>query len=528
MSKSSAVIQQYFVQQQTFISTTNHPCTFTSRMYTLRSQKESSRFSVMAFSTLPSHKIVPMPSLSPTMESGSIAKWNIKEGDRFDAGASLCDVETDKATVSFDATDEGYLAKILVGSGDIKVGQPLMITVDEAADVAAFKDFQMNASTIQTESPSLPKSAPTTPSVSAASVPKRSDEYSLPSTDTNKIFASPLARKLIRESNTSLEQVHAAVGGQGSGSRGRITADDVHKASSMPKPVAQKVSSAAAVPPATSSQHQEVPRPPQPVSLPAASTTSVFTDFQVNEVSKQLAAQYANAKQTVPHYYVSVEINVGELLKIRQQFNANLTKDKKGAKASNDEVKGLAVLDFLVKAAAVATQQVPDINASWMDTFVRRYEQVDINVVMGGGSFVAAPVVKNVCAKGLSSISDELNNLQNALFSEDLEKVQSILSNDVKMAHGTFSIHNLGVYGVKSAAPIILPSQAGALALGAIIDTVVPRTKPSGAENEADWEVAPIMVATLSVDHRVVDGAVAAQWLSAFKQLAENPLNLLL
>lgn len=293
------------------------------------------------------------------MESGSIAKWNVKEGDRFEPGVSLCDVETDKATVSFDATDEGYLAKILVGSGDIKVGQPLIVTVDEASDVAAFKDFKLEGLTVSSGVPKSPP--PAAPSVASIAAPAATNVQSTTTTESHsKIFASPLARKLIRESNTSLQLVQQAIGGHGSGPRGRITADDVLKAATLPKPVAvvpTTTPTAATVDTTTSSQGATKASPS--VTKSTISTAGVYTDFQVNEISKQLAAQYVHAKQSVPHYYVSVEINVGELLKLRQRFNSNLSKDKKGAKAANDDASnGLSVLDFLVKAAAVATQQV--------------------------------------------------------------------------------------------------------------------------------------------------------------------------
>jgi len=486
-----------------------------------------SNLAVVSFSNLPSHKIVPMPSLSPTMESGSIAKWNIKEGERFEAGMSLCDVETDKATVSFDATDEGYLAKILVGSGDIKVGQPLMITVDEAADLASFKDFKLS-STSKSE-PILPSSQVVPPpSVPLSSVPLSEVVIQSKSSSNDRIFASPLAKKLIRETDSTLQLVKSVVG-NGSGSRGRITAEDVLKAAAVPKTTSAS-SNIAQVPPAAQKVISPAPSA-TPISKPAVTTTGVYADFELSDLARRLAASQTNSKHVIPHYYVSVEMNLTELLKVRQQFNAKLIKEKKPSKDGkpvNDEDNGLSVLDFLIKAAAVAIKQVPDVNASWMDTFIRRYDQVDINLLMGSGSLIATPVLKNVGSMGLASISEELNNFEKVLFNGSEEQIQQLLSNESKMAVGTFSIHNLGMYGVKSAAPIILNPQAGALALGAIIDTVVPRVKSSGAENEPDWDVAPIMIATLSVDHRVVDGAVSAQWLSAFKQLVENPMNLLL
>jgi len=180
-------------------------------------------------------------------------------------------------------------------------------------------------------------------------------------------------------------------------------------------------------------------------------------------------------------------------------------------------------MDFLIKASALAMKQVPDVNGSWMDTFVRRYEQVDINLVVGTGAGLITPVVRDVGSKGLRSLSAELAALEDSLFSDD---EGTTIKSPVLIAPGTFSIHNLGIYGIKSAAPIVLPPQACALALGAVVETVVPRVGAKAGEE--NWTVAPMMVATLSCDHRVVDGAVAAQWLSAFKILVENPVAMMI
>jgi pyruvate dehydrogenase E2 component (dihydrolipoamide acetyltransferase) len=184
----------------------------------------------------------------------------------------------------------------------------------------------------------------------------------------------------------------------------------------------------------------------------------------------------------------------------------------------------LSVLDLFVKASALAMKQVPDVNAAWMDSFVRRYDQVDVNLVMGTGSGLLTPVVKDVGALGLKAISKEIAAFEDALFT-DGEGSDAALDTS-KLTIGTFSIHNLGMFGVKSAAPIVLPPQACALALGAVVDTVVPRAAAKAGED--NWEVAPVMVATLSCDHRVVDGAVGAQWLSALKTVVENPSSILL
>eukprot|EP00598_Pedospumella_elongata_P016892 CAMPEP_0184986598 /NCGR_PEP_ID=MMETSP1098-20130426/17278_1 /TAXON_ID=89044 /ORGANISM="Spumella elongata, Strain CCAP 955/1" /LENGTH=450 /DNA_ID=CAMNT_0027510923 /DNA_START=259 /DNA_END=1611 /DNA_ORIENTATION=+ len=450
------------------------------------------------------------------METGSIAKWNLKVGDKFEVGTSLCEVETDKASVSFDATEEGYIAKILVTSGDIKVGDPILVTVEDSASVAAFAGFTASASAAAPAAVAAPAAAAPQAQAVAAPAPVAAAVASAPA--GGRVFASPLAKKLAKEAGSSIEAVAAqlkAANSAGSGPNGRIVAEDVLRAATMPKaaasasaPVAQHAAPAAA--PKTAA--------PSSAFAPSSSANGVYADFQLTELAQSLTARQTHAKQVVPHYYLSVELNLAQLLKMRAQFNATAAKAKKGAVE-------LSVQDFLVKAAAGAMQQVPDVNGAWMDTFVRRYEQVDINLVMGAGSFVATPVLRNVAARGLASISAEIASFEDSLFADD-ESSSALLGDADKMAVGTFSIHNLGMYGVKSAAPIVLTPQACALSLGAIVDTVIPAT-PS-ATNDQDWAVAPILTATLSCDHRVVDGAVGAQWLSAFKNLVENPVNLLL
>lgn len=495
------------------------PCIATiSRNYSLPklvSCNMISTHSVRRFSSLPAHKVVAMPSLSPTMESGAISKWNLKEGDRFEPGTSLCDVETDKAVVSFDATDEGYLAKILVGSGDVKVGQPLLVTVDEAADVAAFASFTVSASASATNATPAP-AALSKPLPQETKLPPAPVVSSTP-TSTDRIFASPLARKLIRESNSNLEHVFTVLGGKGSGPNNRIVAADVLKASSMKVP--DVINQPKVEQQATTSSASHQVQSAKPTNAPV---NDVFVDFEISEASKEVAARLTHSKQAVPHYYVSVELNLTELLKIRDQFNSKLLASTKEKTAG----EGLSVLDFVVKAAAVAVKQIPDVNASWMETFVRRYDQVDINLVMGSGSRLAAPVLRDVGSRGILSISDEIAELESSLYSNVQADVDKLLSDEKKLAPGTMSIHNLGVYGIKSAAPIVLPPQGCALALGTITDTVIPCNVKDGSDK--DWTVAPIMIATLSCDHRVVDGAISAQYLAAFKQLVENPMNLLL
>eukprot|EP01034_Spumella_vulgaris_P033771 gene33771-41661_t len=385
-----------------------------------------------------------MPSLSPTMEVGSIAKWNLKVGDKFEAGSAICEVETDKATVSFDATDDGYIAKIFVGTGDVKVGEPLMITVEEESEVAAFKDY-VHAAAAAAPVAAAPKAVPVAaPVAQQVSAPVATSSSA--ASHGSRIFASPLAKKLARESGVNLATT------TGSGPNGRIVAADVQKAASMPKVAAPAPVAAAASQPVAQKQ------------VATSNAGGVFNDFVLSDVAQSIAARQTLAKQQVPHYYLSVELNLTNLLTLRENFNktfAAASAGKKGAEVDS----GLSVQDFLIKAAALAMKQVPDVNASWMDTFVRRYHQVDINLIVGAGSFIATPVIRDVNSKGLSAIAQEVSSFEDSLFAQT---EPSSSADDARQAVGTFSIHNLGIYGVKSAAPIVLTPQSCALSLGAI------------------------------------------------------------
>lgn len=219
----------------------------------------------------------------------------------------------------------------------------------------------------------------------------------------------------------------------------------------------------------------------------------------LSDVAQARAVGSARAKQTVPHYYLSVELHLENLLAFRASLNKGL-----------DEGKGVGVMDLLLKAAALSMRQVPELNSSWMEGFVRRYQQVDVNVFMGSGENLRAPLIRDVGSKSLGVLSAELVDGS---------------STPGEMLPGTFSVHNLGMFGVKSFAPIILAPQAGALALGSIEDVVVPAEE---GRSDQEWKVTQAMTVTLSCDHRVVDGAVGAAWLSVFKNYAENPATLLL
>jgi len=314
-------------------------------------------------------------------------------------------------------------------------------------------------------------------------------------------MASPLAKKLAREAGMDLTTIIPALGLEGTGHGGRIVAADVLRASTMTVPAAVSAPTAAPIAAPVTTQ----------AAAPSVSFGDVYSDYELSDLSQAVAARLTAAKQEVPHYYLSVEIDLTKMLALREELNGS---DK----------NSIATLDMLVKASAMAMKQVPDVNASWMNTFVRRYDQVDINLFMGAGNFVATPVIKDAASMGIGSLSTVIAGFEDSLFDEN--DTPALLSDPSVMSIGTFSIHHLGMYGVKSAAPIVLSPQACALSLGAIVDTVIPNTQKT--EGSEDWAVAPVLTATLSCDHRVVDGAVGAQWLQAFKAFVENPVTMIL
>ncbi len=428
------------------------------------------------------------------MDTGTIVQWHVKEGDKFDAGDVFCDVETDKATVAFESTDEGYVAKVLVGEHvpDLPVGTPIMVTVEDESNISAFKDFVaekpssgVEASTSSSSSlphPSPPLQSPPSPSPATAA-PDATASAPLNADSGGRVFSSPLARKLANVKGIDISAV------LGTGPSGRIIAADISEfdlsSTTLPKV-------------------QDSPPPP------TYHAGEGFVDYPVSNEDRKIAAEMAHSKQTIPHYYLQVDLNLDKLLAVRAELNEGLSEEEQ-----------ISVYDILLKAASLACKAVPDVNASWMDTFVRRHDSVGLNILVGYGKKLSAPLIKSCHTRGVKSIADERRRLETAV-----QEGKNIESSEV----GTFSVANLGSYGVKSFAPIIRAPQACMLAIGTVEERVVPRKENGGEEEsmEEEWQLSDCTTVTLSCDHRVVDGAVGAQWLAAFKGYAEEPLTMLL
>merc|ERR1712137_216749 len=370
--------------------------------------------SCRSYADYPPHIVMPMPALSPTMEKGNLARWTKKVGERIESGDVIANIETDKSEMSWDVSEEGYLAKVLVEdqTEDIPVGQVVAVICEEEEDISAFESWKPE------EKSAAPKKEEKKQEAKKPAAPKKS------------------------------------------------AADDQYE--------------------------DEEPE---------------YTDIPNSNVRKVTAARLSESKQTVPHYYLTTEMNVDKLLQTRQMLNER----------SQDKYK-ISVNDFVVKAAALAMHSVPEVNASWNDKAIRRYKQVHINVAVTSDKGLFTPLVSHADQKGLKDISNEIKALASKA------KESKLTSEDMKS--GTFTISNLGMFGVNNFSAIINPPQACILAVGGVEQKVVLN---KGADADASpLRATQVMTCTLSCDHRVVDGATGAKWLQEFKARMEDPMALLL
>ncbi|KAK6317641.1 hypothetical protein J4Q44_G00130410 [Coregonus suidteri] len=441
-------------------------------------------------SSLPTHMKVCLPALSPTMTMGTVQRWEKKVGEKLSEGDLLAEIETDKATIGFEVQEEGYLAKIMVSEGtrDVPLGAPLCIIVEKESDIAAFSDYVETAGAeVSTPPPAPPPaSAPVAAPTPAAPLPTPSPATVAPATPRKgRVFASPLAKTLAAEKGIDLAQV------SGSGPDGRVTRKDI-ETFVPPK----------AAPPATP---VSAARSPAPTPSPAAAvSTGTFTDIPISNIRRVIAQRLMQSKQTIPHYYLSVDVNMDQVLELRMELNAEV-------KAQNIK---LSVNDFIIKASALACLKVPEANSSWLDSVIRQNHVVDVSVAVSTANGLITPIVFNAHTKGLAAISSDVTALA--------AKARDGKLQPHEFQGGTFTISNLGMFGVKNFSAIINPPQACILAVGGSEKRLLP------ADNEKGFDVASMMSVTLSCDHRVVDGAVGAQWLAEFRKFLEKPVTMLL
>jgi pyruvate dehydrogenase E2 component (dihydrolipoamide acetyltransferase) len=464
-----------------------------------------------------------MPALSPTMEKGNLTKWLKKEGDPIKTGDVIAEIETDKATMEYEAVDDGVMAKIVVpeGTEDVPVNQLIAVMAQEGEDVktaaaAAGKSPPPVAAKAPSAAPPSPQRAEGTPRRAAAPVPTPQTEAPaslapppLPSGErspartagegarTNgyagRIFSSPLARRLAEEAGIELGRI------AGSGPHGRVIARDVAAAKEGKGLRA----------PATS-----VAGPAAPAIGPAMSDQQVRSlyeegsyDFVPHDGMRRTIAQRLTASmQSIPHYYLTVDCNIGKLLAAREEINAAAPREKDGKPAYK-----LSVNDFVIKALALALQRVPGANVSWTESGMLRHKHSDVGVAVALPAGLITPIVRNAETKSLSAISNEMKGLAARA------RARKLKLNEYQ--GGSSSVSNLGMYGIKDFTAVINPPQSTILAVGAGEERAVVL----GGKIEA----AHIMSATMSCDHRAVDGALGAELIGAFKALIESPVMML-
>ncbi len=424
-----------------------------------------------------------MPALSPTMEKGNLSKWLKKEGDAVKTGDVIAEIETDKATMEYEAVDDGVMAKIVVpeGTNDVAVNQLIAVMAQEGEDVKAAAAGAGKGPAPAARAPSTPPSPPRG---------ERTNGHGA-GTGANRIFSSPLARRLAKDAGIELNRI------QGTGPHGRVIARDVEAARS-----GQGLRAPAAAPAGA------------PLVAPSMSDQQIRAlyddgsyDFMPHDGMRRTIAQRLTASvQTIPHFYLTIDCDIGKLLEAREEINASAPKDKDGKPAYK-----LSVNDFVIKALALALQRVPDANVSWTDGGMLKHRHSDVGVAVAMPNGLITPIIRNAEAKSLSAISNEMKELAARARARKLKPREYL--------GGTTSVSNLGMYGIKDFTAVINPPQSTILAVGTGEERAVVR----GGKIEA----AHIMSVTMSCDHRAVDGALGAVLIGAFKALIENPVMML-
>lgn len=415
-----------------------------------------------------------MPALSPTMETGTLAKWLVKEGDEVESGTILAEIETDKATMEFESIDDGIVGKIVIAEGaeNVAVGELIAVLLEDGEDASA-----MDSVAAAAPAPAAPAAAPTpeaSPAPAAAApaptpAPAPAAAPAAPVASGERVFASPLARRIAEQSGYDISQI------PGTGPRGRVIKRDVESYT----PAAATSAAMGAV-----SMDGDTP----------------FEEIKLSNMRKTIAKRLTESKQTVPHFYVTVDIELDNLMTARKQLNA-----------MSDEYK-ISVNDFIIKACAVALMKVPAANVQYMGDTMCQFKRADISVAVAIEGGLITPVVRGADMKGLRQISDETKDLA--------RRAQEGKLAPEEYAGGTFSISNMGMMGVKNFDAVINPPQAAILAVGAGEQRPVVKN--------GELTVATVMTVTLSCDHRAIDGAVGAEYIAAVKMFLEQPSAMLL
>ena len=454
-----------------------------------------------------------MPALSPTMEEGKLAKWLVKEGDEVRSGDILAEIETDKATMEFEAVDEGRIGKLLVpeGAEGVKVNQPIAVLVGEgeaAPDVDIASAMQSIKQAVSKEAgptpskqASSPRSTGVSPASDGATSGTKTNGKSAPAPIAGegaraprRIFASPLARRLAQQAGIDIASL------SGSGPRGRIVKTDI-EAARKSGGAATRAAPVAALPAAGAPGIAGI------APLPDARLfykQDEYEEIPHDAMRKSIAKRLTSAKTLIPHFYLTIDCRIDELLSARQRLNERAPKGEGAYK--------LSVNDFIVKAAALALKRVPEVNASWTDTAVLRHKHADVGVAVALDFGLITPIVFRAEEKGLVAISNEVKALA--------ERARAKKLKPSEFEGGSFAISNLGMFRVKQFTGVINPPHAAILAVGA------GEQRP--IVHDGKIEIATLMTVTMSCDHRVIDGATGARFLEALRQYVEEPAAMLL
>jgi pyruvate dehydrogenase E2 component (dihydrolipoamide acetyltransferase) len=430
-----------------------------------------------------------MPALSPTMEKGNLAKWLKKEGDKIKPGDVIAEIETDKATMEVEAVDEGILAKIVVSAGtaDVPVNQLIAVLAGEGEDPKA---VPVGGGTPPKPSAAADIAPTVTPAPAAA--PAATPRSNGASSGAPRVFASPLAKRLAKEAGLDLGRI------AGSGPHGRVIERDV-RAAQAGIPMKQAVAAAPTAKltaPAPSMSDETIKKMFAPGS---------YEEIPHDSMRKVIARRLTESKSTIPHFYLTIDVELDALLALREQINAAAPVEKDGKPAYK-----LSVNDMVIKALALALRKVPDANVTWTEGAMLKHAHADVGVAVAIPGGLITPVIKDACHKPLSAISNEMKNLVTRA------KARKLLPHEYQ--GGTTAVSNLGMFGIRDFAAVINPPHATILAVGTGEQRAVVK--------KGQLAVATIMTVTLSTDHRAVDGALGAELLQAFKAYVEAPLSM--
>src|ERR1700738_1604426 len=439
-----------------------------------------------------------MPALSPTMEKGNLAKWLKKEGDKVKSGDVIAEIETDKATMEVEAVDEGTIAKILVpeGTQDVAVNDVIAVLAGDGEDVKAAGAGAVSAppkAAPAAEAPAAAKPAPAPAPAAKAAAPAAAapapQAASAPQPNGHaRTFSSPLARRLAKEAGIELARIN------GSGPHGRVIARDVEEAKS-----GKGLKAPAAAPGAA---------PAMAPSMSDKQIRALYEDgsYEViphDGMRRTIAQRLTASVQTIPHFYLTIDCNIGKLVEAREEINAAAPKDKDGKPAYK-----LSVNDFVIKALAIALQRIPNANVSWTDGGMLKHRHSDVGVAVAMPGGLITPIIRKAENKPISIISAEMKDFAARARARKLKPEE--------YQGGTTAVSNLGMYGIKDFTAVINPPHATILAVGAGEERPIVK--------HGKIEVAQIMSVTMSCDHRAVDGALGPELIGAFKMLIENPV----